>query len=317
MTDPHLRIHSFEGQAAVTLSAGDLSVTVLPSLGLLGVSLRRGTDEFLSLHAGVEGYAAGHTTGLPLLAPWANRLDGDHYRVGSLAIDVVDAPRVHRDANGLPIHGTVGADTGWEVVRLATDSRSAVMVSRLDVGARPDLLESFPFPHELTVEHRLDHTALTVVTTVRATGRRRVPVSFGWHPYFRLPGARRSALRLALPPRRHLELDERGIPTGVGTRAAADEAPLGTRALDELYALGRDRRVALLAGDRAVRLLLDRNYGYLQVYAPPDQNLCCLEPMTAPTNALVSGTCPMVSPGRSFTARFSVSPTATRHEELA
>ena len=317
MTAPHLQVDVFEGRAAVTLVAGELSATVLPTLGLLGVSLRRGADEYLSLPGGVDGYAAGHTTGLPLLAPWANRLAADEYRVGTLAVDLADAPHVHRDPNGLAMHGTLFAEDGWEVVRLATDARSAVLVSRLDVGSRPDLLASFPFPHELTVEHRLDGTALSVATTVRATGRRRVPVSFGWHPYFRLPGARRSALRVGLPARRHLDLDARGIPTGVGTRVAAEETPLGSRSYDDLYALGRDRRIRLSAGERSLHVLLDRNYGYLQVYAPPEQNFCCLEPMTAPTNALVSGSCPLVSPGQSFTARFSVSPVPASREESA
>ena len=174
------------------------------------------------------------------------------------------------------------------------------------MGARPDLLESFPFPHVLTVEHRLDPTGLTVATTLRATGRRRVPVAFGWHPYLRLPGSRRSALRVTLPARRHLTLDDRSIPTGAGERLPAESAPLGSRAFDDLYALGRDRHMAIESADHAVRVLFDRNYGYLQVYAPPDQNVCCLEPMTAPTNALSTGACPFVSPGQSFTARFSV-----------
>ncbi len=233
----------------------------------------------------------------------------DRYRVGALAVDLAEAPRIHRDGAGLPIHGTLGAEPGWELVRLATDARSAVMVSRFDVGAHPELMESFPFPHVLTVEHRLDPTALTVATTLRATGRRRVPVAFGWHPYFRLPGSRRSALRVGLPARRQLELDDRGIPTGGGWRLPAEEKALGGHAIDDLYALGRERHLSLSSGDRALRVLFDRNYGYLQVYAPPDQNVCCLEPMTAPTNALVTGSCPMVSPGQSFTARFSISPT--------
>jgi aldose 1-epimerase len=309
VSEPSIRIDTLDGRAAVSLVAGPLEAAVLPGLGLLGTSLRRGGDEFLSLNGGADGYAAGHTTGLPLLAPWANRLADDRYRVGALAVDLADAPRVHRDGSGLPIHGTLGADAGWELVRLATDARSAVMVSRLDVGSRPDLLESFPFPHVLTVEHRLDPTSLTVATTLRATGRRRVPVAFGWHPYFRLPGSRRSALRVGLPARRQLELDDRGIPTGGGSPLAAEDKALGTRALDDLYALGRDRRLSLTSGDRALRVLFDRNYGFLQVYAPPEQNVCCLEPMTAPTNALVTGSCPMVSPGQSFTARFSISPT--------
>jgi aldose 1-epimerase len=306
---PGVRIRGFEGRAAVTLEAGDLAATVVPGLGLLGTSLTRGSDEFLALPQSLDEYARGHATGLPLLAPWANRLAGDTYKVGNLVVDVGGAPGIHRDGNGLPMHGTLGADDGWQVVRLATDARSAVLVSRLDVGARPDLLESFPFPHVLTVEHRLDASTLTVATTVRATGRRRVPVTFGWHPYLRLPGTRRASIRLVLPARRHLTLDDRGIPTGTGTRVPAEDDPLGSRTFDDLYALGRDRHLGLESGDHAISVLFDRNYGYLQVYAPADLNVCCLEPMTAPTNALATGTCPFVSPGQSFTARFSVTVT--------
>ena len=143
----------------------------MPGLGLVGTSLRRDGDEFLALPDSLDDYAKGHTTGLPLLAPWANRLAGDTYRVGNLTVDLAGAPRVHRDATGLPMHGTLGGRRrGGSVVRLGTDARSAVLVSRLDVGERPDLLESFPFPHVLTVEHRLDATTLTVATT--AAGHR-------------------------------------------------------------------------------------------------------------------------------------------------
>ena len=134
-----------------------------------------------------------------------------------------------------------------------------------------------------------------------------MPVSFGWHPYLRLPGVRRNAVRLVLPARRHLLLDDRGIPTGEGHKVSAESEPLGSRTFDDLYALGRERRLGIEGGGRAVRLLFDRNYGYAQVYAPPDQNVVCLEPMTAPVDALVTGACPYVSPGQSFTARFSVS----------
>jgi aldose 1-epimerase len=303
---PGARIHTLDGRAAVTLESGPLTATVLPGLGLVGASLTRNGDEYLALPNSLDDYAKGHTTGLPLLAPWANRLGGDAYKVGSLTVEVAGAPRIHRDDNGLPIHGTLIADDGWQVIRVGSDARSAVMVSRLDVGARPDLLQSFPFPHVLTVEHRLDASSLTVVTTVRASGRRRVPIAFGWHPYLRLPGVRRGSMRVVLPARRHLLVDERGIPTGAGQRVPAEAELLGRRTFDDLYALGRDRRVALESSGHGVSLLFDRNYGYLQVYAPPDSNLCCLEPMTAPTNALVTGTCPYVSPGQSFTARFSI-----------
>ena len=303
---PAARVNLLDGRPAVTLSAGDLAATFVPELGMVGASLTKGGAEFLALPGGLDAYAAGHTTGLPLLAPWANRLAGDEYRVGTLTVDLHDAPGIHRDGNGLPIHGTLTADGGWELVRVATDARSAVLVGRLDVGARPELLASFPFPHELTVEYRLDATTLTVATTLRATGRRRVPVSFGWHPYLRLPGVRRNALRVVLPACRHLELDERGIPTGVGHKRPAEAQPLGSRTFDDLFALARDHRLGLEGGGHSLRVLFDRNYGYAQVYAPADQNFVALEPMTAPIDALGSGTCPFVSPGQTFTARFSI-----------
>jgi len=303
---PSARIHALDGHGAVTLMAGELSATFLPSLGMLGASLSLNGAEYLSLHTGIDSYANGHTTGMPLLAPWANRLSSDAYQVGALSVDLTDAPHVHRDAHGLPIHGTITADRGWEVVRVASDIRSALLVGRLDYGARPDLLEAFPFPHELIVEYRLDPTGLTVTTTLRATGRRRVPVSFGWHPYFRLPGVRRPALRLFLPPRRHLLLDQRGIPTGEGKKLTSESEPLGSRVFDDLFALGRDRKIGIEGSGRSIRVVFDRNYGYLQVYAPLGQNFICLEPMTAPVDGLSSGTCPFVSPGQAFTARYSV-----------
>ena len=245
--------------------------------------------------------------GVPFLGPWANRLDSDAYWANGKRYALNPAlGNLRRDGNGLPIHGTLTADGGWELVRVATDARSAVLVGRLDVGARPELLASFPFPHELTVEYRLDATTLTVATTLRATGRRRVPVSFGWHPYLRLPGVRRNALRVVLPVCRHLELDERGIPTGVGHKRPAEAQPLGSRTFDDLFALARDHRLGLEGGGHSLRVLFDRNYGYAQVYAPADQNFVALEPMTAPIDALGSGTCPFVSPGQTFTARFSI-----------
>jgi len=44
------------------------------------------------------------------------------------------------------------------------------------------------------------------------------------------------------------------------------------------------------------------------VYSPADAPFACLESMTAPTNALVTGSCRLVEPGDDFTARFSITP---------
>jgi galactose mutarotase-like enzyme len=48
--------------------------------------------------------------------------------------------------------------------------------------------------------------------------------------------------------------------------------------------------------------------GELQATFVPRAGFACLEPMTASTNALVAGDYPVVAPGESFTARFSIRP---------
>jgi aldose 1-epimerase len=303
--EPSARVGDVDGEAAVTIAAGELEATFLPGLGLLGASLRHQGEELLALPGGVAGYRDGHVTGLPILHPWANRLAGRRYRAAGVEVDL-EGVALHTDPGGLPIHGTLTAHPGWRLERLAAEAERAVLRASFDYGAWPELLAAFPFPHELVVEAAVAGAALAVTTTLRAGATRPVPVAFGWHPYLRLPGAPRTAWRLLLPEREHLGLDDRGLPTGLGAHEPAEADPLGGRTFDDLYALGPERTLGVEAGGR--RLLVDGGDGYrhAQVFAPPGGEFVCLEPMIAPTNALGAGTCPLVEPGGAFTARFAV-----------
>ena len=70
------------------MSSGPLVATFLPELGMLGVSLRHRGEELLALPGGLDGYRAGAVTGLPLLAPWANRLGERRYEVEGVVVDL-------------------------------------------------------------------------------------------------------------------------------------------------------------------------------------------------------------------------------------
>jgi len=282
------------------LRAGKTEAAFLPDLGMLGVSLRHDGEEVLALPGGLDAYRGGHVTGLPLLAPWANRLSGWRYEIAGVDVDLAGLD-LHDDGRGLPIHGTMTARAGWEI----TATTPSTLQARFDYGARPDLLEAFPFPHELVLDVEVADRRLSVATTLRATADRHVPVSFGWHPYLALP-APRPDTRLRLPACDHHVLDSRGLPTGRTEPQATEARPLGDRALDDLYALGDDRRLALEAGERSVAVELEEGYPFAQVYSPTDAGFGCLEAMTAPTNALVTGDCRLVEPGDQFTARFSI-----------
>jgi aldose 1-epimerase len=283
------------------LASRSLEATFLPDVGMLGSSLRHEGEELLALPGGVAGYRARHQTGLPLLAPWANRLGGWTYEASGVAVNL-DGLDLTVDENHLPIHGTLTAASGWRVVSAEADRLRATF----DYGCRPELLAAFPFPHLLEVDAVLDATSLTVVTTLHATGDRSVPVSFGWHPYLRLPGLPRQSWRLCLPAREHAELDAHHLPTGTWFPEPLQEERLENRALDDLYALGYGRVMAIEGGGWRISVLYGDGYRFAQVFSPPGRDFVCLEPMTAPTNALVTGEYEAVEPSCSFSADFSI-----------
>ena len=150
------------------------------------------------------------------------------------------------------------------------------------------------------------------MTILLPTGDVAVPVSFGWHPYLRLPGVPRSEWRVELPVRRRALLDDRGLPTGETEAVDIEPGPLGDRTYDDLFvALDRagacSRSRAAAGGSRSSWA---QGYPFAQVFAPAvveEEPYVCFEPMTAPVNALVSGDgLRSVPPGGSFRAEFSV-----------
>jgi len=290
---------------ARTLAAGPLEATFLPSRGMLGASLRHRGVELLRRVDDLEAAAAkGSTAGIPLLHPWANRLDGTRYRAAGRAVALdPSSPLLHLDDNGLPIHGVPWGRLAWEVV----DARPDALVAALDWN-RAGLLAIFPFPHRIEMAATLRPDDLTIETTVTAGSDGPVPVTFGFHPYLGLPGLPRDDWRLELPAMRRLVLDARGIPTGAEERFDALDVPLGERSFDDGFALLADGTVFAIAG-RGMRIAVEplAGYGYAQIFAPKGKELVALEPMTAPTNALASGRgLRLVEPEASFRAVFRI-----------
>jgi galactose mutarotase-like enzyme len=249
--------------------------------------------------------------GIPLLHPWANRLDGFCYRAAGRGVELDSASALLRfDPNGLPIHGLVAAHPGWVVTRAAADGAASLLSARLDLFADREVLRLFPFPHLLEIDVRLAGAQVTLTTTLRATGEVPVPVSFGYHPYFRLPGAPASDWEISLPVRARVKTDDRLIPTGVSEPVRIEPGPLGERSFDDGYdALEEPARFVAVGGGRRLTVDFVDGYPVAVVFRPPEGEFICFEPMTAVTNALVSGVPGLrtVEPGGCFTATFSIS----------
>jgi aldose 1-epimerase len=296
-----------EGYPAVRLTNGDLAATFVPQLGMIGASLEHRSDELLGQRNGLAAYEAkGSTMGVPILYPWANRLAGLEYEAAGRAVTIdPDSPRVRLDPNGLPIHGLLAASPHWQ----ATNTGGAIRAT-LDYGAHPELLEAFPFPHELRLDIELSAQGLRVTTTVAANQGSAVPVSFGFHPYFALPDVPREEWHVELPLTQHLLLDDKGIPTGETTTIEPTAGPLGDRTFDDAYE-SVTGPFALQGGGRRIAVTFETGYPYAQVYAPEGQTLICFEPMTAATNALVAGTAEVIEPGAERSASFRIDVTDT------
>jgi aldose 1-epimerase len=296
-----------EGYPALELSAGDLTATFVPQLGMIGASLTHRGDELLGQRNGLPAYEAkGSTMGIPLLYPYANRLSGLEYDACGKHVTIdPDSPLVKLDPNGLPIHGVLTAAPYWR----PEQGDQGTVTGRLDFGAHPELLEAFPFPHELGIRIALDgDLGLTIETTVEANAGSPVPVSFGFHPYLTLPGVPRADWQIEVPVQEQLLLDGRGIPTGETEPARVEAGPLGERTFDDGYR-GVTAPFALADASRRIEVSFEHGYGYAQVFAPPGQELICFEPMTAATNALVAGGpgLEVVQPGGKRSAAFRIS----------
>ena len=242
-------------------------------------SLRHRGEELLAQRKGLEAYAAtGSTMGIPLLYPWANRVAERRFEVAGETVDLDRAPERFRDdgETGLPIHGAITAGGAWDVE--SHDERS--IRASFDWGAHEDLMAAFPFAHRAAYEADLDEDALRV----RISVDRRVPVSFGLHPYFVLA----DDAHVAAPVRERVCLDARKLPTGERAPAAPLAGPLGDRSYDDAFVAPRGPFV-LSGGGRTLTVRFLEGFPYAQVFAPPGAGLVSFEPMTAPTNALVDG----------------------------
>ncbi len=285
--------------------ASSLMATFVPGAGMIGTSLCDDGVELLGQRRGVDAYVAEQKTmGIPLLYPWANRLSGNDYQVDATKVTLTPGVGgVHVDEYGAPIHGTLAGDAGWRV-----SARSAsTLTAELDFGSRPDLLATFPFPHQLELAITLADRTLTVRTTVTAASETAVPLCFGFHPYLRLPGTPRAQWLIETPTMRSRIVDAHNIPTGALAPHPASTELLGDTEFDHGFDEVRPGAVfAVSGGGRRIEVRFDQGYPAAQIYAPVTEDVVCFEPMAAPTDALRRGGYRVARLGQPGVAQFSI-----------
>ena len=149
---------------------------------------------------------------MPLLAPFANRLDetafyanGKKYNF-DLELGNVRGP--------IPGTGFVNGSKAWQLVEFKADEKSAWVTCKLDFYKNPHYMKQFPFAHTITMTYRVSEGALEVRTRLDNLSTEPMPVVIGYHPIYELPDGNRDDWTVSVDAKTHwIEIPQR-LPTG-------------------------------------------------------------------------------------------------------
>jgi aldose 1-epimerase len=217
--------------------------------------------------------------GIPLLAPWANRLDEQAFYANGkrYAFDM----QLGNVTGAIPMHGFMSRTDQWQVVEVKHDGKAAWVTSRLDAYKQPSWMKQWPFAHTIEMTYRLEGGVLEVRTKVTNLAVEPMPVALGYHPYYQLTDAPRDEWTITVPARTRWLLSYQKVPTGE-TEPTDGFFPdfkgaLKDYNLDDVFTdLVRDARGLATASVKGRTQQLDvtlgPNYRALVIYSPNPLN---------------------------------------------
>jgi aldose 1-epimerase len=300
---------SEDGQPVVRLTEveSNSEVSVAPGFGANSFDFHVNGKKVFWGPPGVglgELVAKPRLVGNPLLAPWANRIEGMSYTVNGKQYQLNGAlGNLRLDGNKNPIHGLVTFTKLWQVKEVVADQNGALVRMGLDCSRQPDWLAQFPFPYRMEITYKLTAGTLEVITAVENLAAEAMPLAIGYHPYFQLSDAPRDEWEVTIPARELLVLSGKLIPTG--ERKPNPYAPglkLKGVVLDDVFGGLPDGAVFKVKGkSQQIEVVYGKDYKIGVVYAPAGQGFICFEPMTAPTNAFnTPGSYKTIAPGETW-----------------
>jgi len=150
--------------------------------------------------------------GMPLLAPFANRLDETAFYANGKKYNFdVELGNVR---GPIPSTGYVNGSRAWQLLEFRADSKSAWVTCRLDFYKVPEFMKQFPFAHTITLTYRVSGGALEVHTRLDNLSSEPMPAVIGFHPIYELPDGNRDDWTVSVDAKTHwIEIPQR-LPTG-------------------------------------------------------------------------------------------------------
>jgi aldose 1-epimerase len=300
-----------------------MEVQIAPSLGMNSYSFTiHGKQVFWAPFTSPAKVEGASMYGNPLLWPWANRIDGMSYTFEGRKYNLnPDLGNVRPGAANTPIHGLFVREKRWKVAAPVASAESASVTASIDYHAYPELAAQFPFAHAFSLTYRLRNGALEIETKIDNKSAAAMPVSLGYHPYFKMGDIPREQWTVDLPASTRYQLTDRLVPNGT-TEPNPYPARIALKEtlLDDVFGgLKRDpdgyARITVRAGEQSLAIEYGPGYEVAVVYAPKGRDFLCVEPMTSITNAFNAAAAgwykglPVIPAGQTWSATYRIRPT--------
>src|SRR5215813_7363064 len=179
------------------------AVSILPAVGNIAFSMKVKGHEILRWpYASIDAFKARPAlSGIPFVGPWANRLDEQAFYANGkrYAFDM----GLGNVRGAIPIHGFLSTTDRWRVIDAKADRNSAWLTSRLEFFKEPAWMKQFPFAHTIEITYRLQDGILEVRTKMTNMSLEPMPVSVGFHPYYKLTDSMRGEWTISVGAAKH------------------------------------------------------------------------------------------------------------------
>lgn len=259
----------------------DTTVSVMTSLSNAYEMVVKGQNLIRMTFATVDEFRARPgLNGIPLLAPFANRLDEQAFYANGKKYNFdMELGNVR---GAIPIHGYLSGAQDWKMVEAKADGKAAWVTNKLDFYRNPQWMKQFPFAHTLQMTYRLQDGVLEVRTRIENLSVEPMPVAIGFHPYFQLTDSTREDWTLSVGAKTQWLLAQNKIPTGETEPIGKffpdpHQVPLKDFDLDHVFGdLERDaqgRAVVSVKGKaQQLDVILGPNYRSIVLYSPNPAN---------------------------------------------
>jgi galactose mutarotase-like enzyme len=238
------------------IRSGDTVAELAPERGGMVTRLRVGAREVLYLdEATLADRAKNVRGGIPVLFPSPGKLGPGRYAMKQ--------------------HG-FARDLAWQIV----DAGEAHARLALDSSTHTRAL--FPFDFHVELTYRVSASSLRIEQRVENRGREPLPFAFGFHPYFFVPDGDKARATISTRATRAFDNVTKREIAFAGFDLTAPEVDL------HLVDHGSGRAVLERPGAR-VTVEASPEYGRWVVWTLAGKDFVCVEPWTAPADALHSG----------------------------